>query len=181
MKRHDKCAPQTPMWISWSNWLPSSLKIHLIIMPLAPCLYNTPSIRWYILDLRAMRSISTLSFGWGATAGGAEARRRVVHVAPSRRLHRGQVKDGRVNATGCVGPCYPYFAIFFLLGPRGIVIFSLLLGPINKTLKGWGYLPLLTFSFPFPSCREWAKNTISFPTIRWGREGGRGVTSVVWL
>jgi hypothetical protein len=35
-------------------------------MPLAPCLYNTPSIRWYILDLRAMRSISALSsdIGW---------------------------------------------------------------------------------------------------------------------
>jgi hypothetical protein len=31
-------------------------------MPLAPCLYSTPSIRWYILNLRAMCSISALSY-----------------------------------------------------------------------------------------------------------------------
>jgi hypothetical protein len=51
-----------------------------------------------------------------------EARRRVVHVAPSRRLRRRQAEDGRVDATDCVRPCYPCFAIFFLLGPRGIVV-----------------------------------------------------------
>jgi hypothetical protein len=34
----------------------------------------------------------------------AEARRRVVHVAPSWRLHQSQVKDGRVDAMGGVGP-----------------------------------------------------------------------------
>jgi hypothetical protein len=61
-----ECAPQTPLWISWSNCTPSSLEIHFIIMPLAPCLYNTLSIRWCILDLRAMCSIFTLSsnIGW---------------------------------------------------------------------------------------------------------------------
>jgi hypothetical protein len=34
----------------------------------------------------------------------------VVHVASSRRLRRGQVKDRRVVATDCVRLCYPYFA-----------------------------------------------------------------------
>jgi hypothetical protein len=24
--------------------------------------------------------------------------------------------------TGCVGPCYPTFAVFNVLGPRGIVV-----------------------------------------------------------
>jgi hypothetical protein len=50
-----------------------------------------------------------------------KALRKVVHVAPSRRLCRRQVEYGRVNATGCVGPCYPTFAVFNVLGPRGIV------------------------------------------------------------
>jgi hypothetical protein len=52
-----------------------------------------------------------------------EAQWRVVHVAPSWRLRRDQVKDGRVDATGCVGPYYPYFAVFYVLGSRGIVLF----------------------------------------------------------
>jgi hypothetical protein len=52
-----------------------------------------------------------------------ETRQRVVHVAPSRRLHRDQVKDGWVDVMGCVGPCYPYFVIFYVLGPRGVVVF----------------------------------------------------------
>jgi hypothetical protein len=52
----------------------------------------------------------------------ADARRWVVHVAPSRRLHRRQVKDGRIDAMGCIGPYYPTFAIFNVLGSRGIVV-----------------------------------------------------------
>jgi hypothetical protein len=52
----------------------------------------------------------------------AEARRRVVHVAPSWRLRRRQVEDKRVDAMGCVGPCNPPFAIFIVLGYRGIVV-----------------------------------------------------------
>jgi hypothetical protein len=52
----------------------------------------------------------------------AEARRRVVHMAPSRRLRRRQVEDGWVNTTGYVGPCYPTFAVSNVLGPRGIVV-----------------------------------------------------------
>jgi hypothetical protein len=33
-----------------------------------------------------------------------------------------QVEDGQVDAMGCVGPCYPTFVIFNVLGPRGIVV-----------------------------------------------------------
>jgi hypothetical protein len=43
-------------------------------------------------------------------------------MAPSRRLCQRQVEDGRVDAMGCVGLCYPIFAIFNVLGPRGIVV-----------------------------------------------------------
>jgi hypothetical protein len=43
-------------------------------------------------------------------------------VGPSWRLRRRQVEDGRVDATGCVGLSYPTFAIFSVLGPRGIVV-----------------------------------------------------------
>jgi hypothetical protein len=46
----------------------------------------------------------------------------VVHVAPSQRVHRSQVKDGWVDAMGYVRLCYPYFAIFILLDHRGIVV-----------------------------------------------------------
>jgi hypothetical protein len=52
-----------------------------------------------------------------------EARRRVVNLAPSRRLYRGQVEDEWVDATGCIGSCHPCFAIFLVIGPRGIVVF----------------------------------------------------------
>jgi hypothetical protein len=41
-----------------------------------------------------------------------EPQRRVIHVAPSRRTREDQVEDGWVDATGCVEPCYCYFAIF---------------------------------------------------------------------
>jgi hypothetical protein len=57
-------------------------------------------------------------------------------VAPSWRLHRDQVEDGQVDAMGCVRPCYSYFAVFYVLGLRGIVVFSILFRPINRTLEG---------------------------------------------
>jgi hypothetical protein len=38
------------------------------------------------------------------------------------RLRRRQVEDGRVDATGCVRPCYLTFAVFNVLSPRGIVV-----------------------------------------------------------
>jgi hypothetical protein len=52
----------------------------------------------------------------------AEARQRVVHVAPSWRLCWSHVEDGRVNAMGCIGPFYSTFIIFNVLDPRGIVV-----------------------------------------------------------
>jgi hypothetical protein len=52
----------------------------------------------------------------------AKARRRVVHVTLSRKLRRRQAEYGRVDATGCVRPYYSCFAVFFLLGPRGVVV-----------------------------------------------------------
>jgi hypothetical protein len=52
-----------------------------------------------------------------------EGVRRVVHVAPSRRLCRRQFEDERVNATGYVGHCHPCFTVFLVLGPRDILIF----------------------------------------------------------
>jgi hypothetical protein len=51
-----------------------------------------------------------------------ETRWRVVHVAPSWRLHQSQVEDGRIDAMGCVGLYYHCYVIFFLLYPRVIVI-----------------------------------------------------------
>jgi hypothetical protein len=54
----------------------------------------------------------------------AEPRRRVVHVALSRRLRQRQVEDGRVDATGCIGLCYSNFAVFNVLGPRGLIATS---------------------------------------------------------
>jgi hypothetical protein len=38
------------------------------------------------------------------------------------RLRWRQIKDGRVDATGYVRPCYHTFAIFNVLDPRGIVV-----------------------------------------------------------
>jgi hypothetical protein len=43
-------------------------------------------------------------------------------VVPSQRLRRRQGEDGRVDAMGCVGLCYPCFTVFFLLDPSGVVV-----------------------------------------------------------
>jgi hypothetical protein len=64
----------------------------------------------------------------------AEARRQVLHVAPLQRLRRSQVEDGWVDAIGFVVPCYPCFVVFILLDHKSIVVFSLLIEPINRTL-----------------------------------------------
>jgi hypothetical protein len=53
----------------------------------------------------------------------ADARRQVVHVPPSRRLHLDQVKDRRVVAMGYVGPCYSCSVVFVLLCHRAVVVF----------------------------------------------------------
>jgi hypothetical protein len=52
----------------------------------------------------------------------AEAQRQGVHVVPSWRLRQSQVEDGRVDATGCIGPFYHTFVILNVLAPRGIVV-----------------------------------------------------------
>jgi hypothetical protein len=44
-------------------------------------------------------------------------------MTPSQRLRRDQVEDEQIDAMGCIGPCYAYFIIFVLLGPRGIIVF----------------------------------------------------------
>jgi hypothetical protein len=44
-------------------------------------------------------------------------------VAPSRRSREDQVKDGRIDAMGCVGHCYHYFAVFDVLGHMSILVF----------------------------------------------------------
>jgi hypothetical protein len=51
-----------------------------------------------------------------------EARRQVVHVAPSWRLRQRQVEDEQFDVMGYVGPCYPTFIVFNVLGPMGIVV-----------------------------------------------------------
>jgi hypothetical protein len=56
-----------------------------------------------------------------------------------------EAEDGRVDATGCVGLFYPKNVVSSVLGPRGIVVFILLLGPINRTLEEWSSFPLLQF------------------------------------
>jgi hypothetical protein len=59
---------------------------------------------------------------FSSLASRLEARQRVMYMAPSQRLRRNQVEDGRVDVTGCVGSCYPCCAIFILLGTRGSVV-----------------------------------------------------------
>jgi hypothetical protein len=49
------------------------------------------------------------------TAGGAT---RMMHMTSSRRLRQDQVDDGQIDATSCVGPCYPYLYVFIVLVPR---------------------------------------------------------------
>jgi hypothetical protein len=59
-------------------------------------------------------SQSDLKTGRDVTAGGA--RGTITEV------HQSQVEDGRVDATDCVRPCYPCFAVFILLDRRSIIV-----------------------------------------------------------
>jgi hypothetical protein len=73
-------------------------------------------------DLVACFAWKQVALGFSSLAKRpAEARRRMVHVAPSWRLHQDQVEDKWIDVMGCVGPYYPYFTI--LLSLRDIVIF----------------------------------------------------------
>jgi hypothetical protein len=47
----------------------------------------------------------------------------MVHVASLWRWRRVKAENRRVNAMGCVGPFYPNFAVFFVFGPGGILVF----------------------------------------------------------
>jgi hypothetical protein len=71
-----------------------------------------------LLHLKANRGRifqSGLKTNGGATAGGA--RGTIAEV------RRDQVEDGQIDVIGCVGPCYPYFTIFYVLATRSIVVF----------------------------------------------------------
>jgi hypothetical protein len=47
----------------------------------------------------------------------------MVHVESSRRSSGDQIEDGWVDAMGCIGLYYPYFAVFIVLDRRGIFVF----------------------------------------------------------
>jgi hypothetical protein len=47
----------------------------------------------------------------------------MVHVASSRRSRKDEVEDEWVDVMDCIRPFYPYFVIFIILGPRGILVF----------------------------------------------------------
>jgi hypothetical protein len=75
-------------------------------------------------DLAACFALSQVRLGFPSLASRlAEARWWVIHVASSQKSREDQVEDGWVDATGYIGPCYPYLFIFFVLGPRGILVF----------------------------------------------------------
>jgi hypothetical protein len=66
----------------------------------------------------------------------------LLHVEASRtRVFQSGLKTGGGVTTGggqidvmdCIRPFYPKVVIFIELGPKGIVFFSLLLMPINRT------------------------------------------------
>jgi hypothetical protein len=56
----------------------------------------------------------SLKTGGDATVGGARD--------ISQRWRWSQVEDGWVDVTGCTGPFYPTFAVFNVLGTRGIIV-----------------------------------------------------------
>jgi hypothetical protein len=60
-------------------------------------------------------------FEFGLKTGGGASR--MVYVALSRRLRRIEAKDGWVDATGCIGPFYPNFIVFYVLCPSDIIVF----------------------------------------------------------
>jgi hypothetical protein len=75
-------------------------------------------------DLAACFTWKQVRIGFPSMASRlAEVRRRVVHVVSSERWHRVQTEDGWVNAIDCIGRCYPYFIVFVVLDPRGILVF----------------------------------------------------------
>jgi hypothetical protein len=71
-------------------------------------------------DLAACFAWKQVGLGFPSLASRlVEARRRWCT------LHHVEVEDGQVDATDCIGPFYHSFAIFIVLGPRGILVFCL--------------------------------------------------------
>jgi hypothetical protein len=71
-----------------------------------------------LLHLEANRARvfqSVLKTGGGVT--------QMMHMASSSRLRRVEAEDERVNAMGYIEPFYPNFVVFYVLPPRGIVVF----------------------------------------------------------
>jgi hypothetical protein len=59
----------------------------------------------------------------------------MVHVASSRRSHRDEAEDGRVDATGCIRLFYPNFTVFVVLGHKGSLVINF---SINRTSRVGG-------------------------------------------
>jgi hypothetical protein len=66
------------------------------------------------------------------TGGGAV---RMMHVASLRSSHEDEVKDGWVDATGCIRLFYPNFVIFIILYHKGSSVISF---PIKRSPKAGG-------------------------------------------
>jgi hypothetical protein len=47
----------------------------------------------------------------------------MVHVASLWRMCGDEAEDGQVDVMGCIGPFYPNFVIFTVLGHKGILVF----------------------------------------------------------
>jgi hypothetical protein len=71
-------------------------------------------------------------------------------VAPSQRLRRDKVEDGQVDVRGCVGSYYTYFTVFYVLGPRGIVLFKSLTWTYKSDPKGMELLVTYLVLFCIP-------------------------------
>jgi hypothetical protein len=82
-------------------------------------------------DLMAYYGWNQVGLGFPSLPQTGEARQWMVHVAPSQRLHEDQAENERVDAIGCVGHCYRYFAVFIILGSSDILVFY----PIKRTLE----------------------------------------------
>jgi hypothetical protein len=67
---------------------------------------------------------------------------RMVLVASSLRSRRDEVKDGWVDATGCMGLFYPNFAVFIVLGHKSSLVISF---PIIRTLRASGEVSTQSF------------------------------------
>jgi hypothetical protein len=74
-------------------------------------------------DLAACIVLKQVGLGFSSLASRlAEARWCVVHLVSSWRLRRGQIEDGQVNATGCIGHFYLKIIVSIVLDHMSIVV-----------------------------------------------------------